>query len=48
MMRKIINKHRNDLQINPELRETYQNNPFETFKRNKHIKEIKRGHTIKN
>ena len=48
MMRKIINKHRNVLQINPKLQETFQNNPFVAFKRNKNLQEIIGGHTIKN
>ena len=46
MMRKIINKHSKFLEINPELRETFLNNPFGAFKRSK--KEIIGGHTIKN
>ena len=48
MMRKIISKHWNVLQINPKLQETFQNNPFVAFKRNKNLKEITGGHTIKN
>ena len=47
-MRKIINKHWNVLQMNPELQETFQNNPFAAFKRNKNSQEIIGGHTIKN
>ena len=47
MMHKILNKHWNVLQINPELRETFQNNPFVAFKRNKNLREIIVGHTIK-
>ena len=47
-MRKIINKHWNVLQINPKLQETFQNNPFVAFKRNKNLQEIIGGHTIKN
>ena len=48
MMGKIINKHWNFLQINPKLQETFQNNPFVAFKRNKNLQEIMGGHTIKN
>ena len=48
MMCKIINKHWNILQINPKLQETFQNNPFVAFKRNKNLQEIIRDHTIKN
>ena len=48
MMCKIINKHWNFLQINPEMRETVQNNPFVSFKRNKNLHEIIGSHTIKN
>ena len=33
MMHKIMNKHWNVLQINPELRETFQNNPFVALKK---------------
>ena len=33
MMRNIINKHWNVLQINPDLQKTFQNNPFVAFKR---------------
>ena len=33
-MCKIINKHRNELQMNPELRKTFQYNLFVVFKRN--------------
>ena len=47
-MRKTINKHWNVLQINPGLRETFQNNPIVAFKRNKNLQEIIGGHTIKN
>ena len=47
-MCKIINKHWNILQINPELQGTFQNNPFVAFKRNKNLQEIIGGHTIKN
>ena len=47
-MRKIINKHWNVLQTNPKLQETFQNNPFVAFKRNKNLREIRGGHTIKN
>ena len=46
-MRKIINKHWNVLQINPELQKTFQYNPFVVFKRNKNLQEIIGGHTIK-
>ena len=35
MMRKIINKHWNAIQLNLELRETFQNNPFVAFRRDK-------------
>ena len=35
MMRKIINKHWNFLQINPGLEEIFQNNPFGAYNRNK-------------
>ena len=38
MMRKIINKHWNVLQINPKLQETFQNNPSVAFKRNKNLR----------
>ena len=48
MMRKIINKHWNVLQINPGLEEIFQNNPFVAYKRNKNLQEIIGGHTIKN
>ena len=48
MMRKLRNKHWNVLQINLELRETFQNNPFVTFKINKKLKKIIGGHNIKN
>ena len=48
MMRKIINKYWNVLQINPELRETFQNNPSVAFRKNKNLQEIIGGHTIKN
>ena len=47
-MRKTINKHWNVLQINPGLRETFQNNPIVAFKRNKNLQETIGGHTIKN
>ena len=47
-MRKIINEHWNVLQINPKLQETFQNNPFVAFKRNKNLQGIIGGHTIKN
>ena len=47
-MRKIINKHWNVLQINPKLQETFHNNAFVAFKRNKNLQEIIAGHTIKN
>ena len=47
MMRKVINKYWSVLQINPELREKFQKNPFVAFKRNKNLQEIKGGHTIK-
>ena len=48
MMSKIINKHWSVFQINPVLQETFQNNPFVAFKRNKNSQEIIGGHTIKN
>lgn len=48
MMRKILGKNWNVLQINPELQETFQNDRFVTFKRNKNLQEIVGGHTIKN
>ena len=35
MMRKIISKHWNILQINPGLEEMFQNSPFVAYKRNK-------------
>ena len=47
MMRKILDKHWNVLQINPELEETYQNYMFVAFKRNKNFEEIIGSHTIK-
>ena len=47
-MRKIINKHWNVLQTNPELQEAFQNNLFLAFKRNKNLQEIIGCHTIKN
>ena len=47
MMRKIINGHWNVLQRNRKLQETFQNNLFVAFKRNKNLQVI-RGHTIKN
>ena len=47
-MPKIINKHWNVLQINSESWETFQNNPFVAFKRNKILQEIIRGYAIKN
>ena len=40
MMRKIISKHWNVLQINPGLEEIFQNNPFVAYKRNKNLQEI--------
>ena len=45
-MCKTINKHWNVLQINPELQETFQNDRFVTFKRNKNLQEIIGGQTI--
>ena len=36
-MRKIISKYWNVLQINPELRDTFQNNPLVAFKRKNYI-----------
>ena len=47
-MRKIINKHWNNFQINSKLQETFQKNPFVAYKRNKSFQEIIGGHTIKN
>ena len=47
-MLKIINKHWNVLQINPKLQETFQNNPFVAFKRNKSFQKLLGGHVIKN
>ena len=47
-MRKITKKYCSVLQIISELRETFQNNPFVAFKRNKNLQEIIDGHTIKN
>ena len=47
MMRKIINKHWNVLQINPELQQIFQNNQLVIFKRNKNLQEIIGGHTFK-
>ena len=40
MMRKIISKDWNALQINPGLEEIFQNNPFVAYKRNKNLQEI--------
>ena len=48
MMRKIINKHWNVLQINPGLEKIFQNNLFVAYKRNKTLQEIMGGHRIKN
>ena len=48
MMRKIINKHWNVFEINPELQETFQSNGFVAFKKNKNLQEIIGGHAIKN
>ena len=48
MMRKIISKHWNVLQINPKLEETFQNNPFVAFKRKKNLQEIIGDHMFKN
>ena len=47
MMLKIINKYWNALQINSELQERFQNNPFVAYKTNKNLQEITR-HTINN
>ena len=47
MMRKILDKNWNVLQINPELEETFQNYMFVAFKRNKNFQEIIGSHTIK-
>ena len=47
-MRKIINKYWNLLQINPELREIFQNNPLVTIKRKKNLQEVIVRHAIKN
>ena len=46
MMGKIISKHRNILQTNPELRETLQNNSSVAFKINKNLQEIIEGYTV--
>ena len=40
MIHKIISKHWNILQINPELQETFQNNLLVEFKRNKTHKKL--------
>ena len=48
MMCIIVNKYGNVLQINPELRGTFQKNPLVVFKRNRSLQEIIGGHTIKN
>ena len=48
MMRKIISNYWSVLQINPELRESFQNDLFVVFKRKKSLKEIIGAHTIKN
>ena len=45
---KNINKYWNVLQINPKLREAFQNKPFVVFKRNKSLQEIIGGRMIKN
>ena len=45
MMRKIINKRWNVLQINLGLEEIFQNNPFVAYKRNKNLPEIIGGHS---
>ena len=37
-----------DKEINPELQETFQNNLFVAFKRNKNLQDIIEGHTMKN
>ena len=43
-----MSKHWNVLQINSELQETFQNNPFVAYERKKNLQEIIGGHTIKN
>ena len=48
MIHKIVNKQWNVFQINPELRKTFQNNPFAPFKRNKNLQEIIGGQTMIN
>ena len=48
MMRKIISKHWNILQINPGLEEMFQNSPFVAYKRNKNLQVIIGGNTIEN
>ena len=48
MVRKIINKHWNILQINSRLEEMFQNDPFVGYKRNKNLQVIIGGHTIEN
>ena len=48
MMRKVINKHWSILlQINLELQETFENNPFVALKRNKNLQEVIGNYTIK-
>ena len=47
MMHKIINKHWSVLQISPGVQETFQNNPFVAYKRNKNLQEIYRSHDQK-
>lgn len=47
-MSKFISKYWRVLQVNLELRETLQNNPFVAFKRSRTLQQIKRDHRIKN
>ena len=48
MIRKILSKYWNVVQVNAELREIFQNNPFVAFKSHKNLQEFIAGHTIKN
>ena len=48
MVRKILSKYWNVVQVNAELREIFQNNPFVAFKSHKNLQEFIAGHTIKN
>lgn len=45
MVSEVISKYWNVLQINPELQETFQSNPFVAFKRNKNLQEIMEDHS---